>query len=55
MSDASKQAKPKRKRVNVRRPDVMTLVQEEVRGVFLLVKQLVFMEYPCGEAEQLYT
>lgn len=30
MSDASNQAKPKRKRVNVRRPDVMTLVQAEV-------------------------
>ena len=30
MSDASKPVKPKRKRVNVRRPDVMTLVQAEV-------------------------
>ena len=30
MSEASKPVKPKRKRVNVRRPDVMTLVQAEV-------------------------
>lgn len=30
MSDASQPVKPKRKRVNVRRPDVMTLVQAEV-------------------------
>ncbi len=30
MSDTSKPVKPKRKRVNVRRPDVMTLVQAEV-------------------------
>ena len=30
MSDASKPVKPKRKRVNVRRPDIMTLVQAEV-------------------------
>jgi len=30
MSDAPKPVKPKRKRVNVRRPDVMTLVQAEV-------------------------
>ena len=30
MSDASKPVKPRRKRVNVRRPDVMTLVQAEV-------------------------
>jgi len=30
VSDASKPVKPKRKRVNVRRPDVMTLVQAEV-------------------------